>query len=150
MSLSDQIQRDLVAAMRQKDTLRLSTLRMVKTALKNREVEKRAPLSDEEGRTVLQTLVKQRREAADQFRKGARPELADKEEAEMALIQGYLPSAATDEEIAAAVETAITETGAQGLPDMGRVMKSAMASLASKTVDGSRVSAIVKQKLGTR
>lgn len=150
MSLSDQIQQDLVAAMRQKDPLRLGTLRMVKTALRNREVEKRAALSEDEERTVLQTLLKQRREAAGQFRKGGRAELAEKEEAEMTLIQEYLPSPATEEEIAAAVETAITGTGAQGPADMGRVMKAAMAGLASKTVDGSRVSAIVKEKLQAR
>lgn len=147
MSLSEQIQQDLVVAMRQKDRLKLGTLRMVKTALKNREVEKRAALSEEEGRAVLETLCKQRREAAEQYRKGGRAELAEKEEAEMTLIQNYLPSPATAEEIALAVDTAIAETGARSPADMGRVMKAAMASLASKTVDGSRVSAMAKEKL---
>lgn len=147
MPLSDDIQTDLVAAMRDRDPLRLGALRMIKAALKNREVEKRAPLSDDEERAVLQTLVKQRREAAQQFRDGGRQELADKEEWEMALIQGYLPSPATEEEIRAAVLEAIAETGATGVRDMGKVMKAAKTRLSSRTIDGARLSALVKERL---
>ena len=147
MSLSDQVQTDLVAAMRDRQPLRLGVLRMVKTALRNREVEKRAPLSEDDERAVLATLVKQRREAVVQFRKGGRADLADKEQEEIALIEEYLPSPATEEEIRAAVAEAIRETGAAGIKDMGKVMKATRSLLASKTVDGSQVSSLVKEAL---
>jgi hypothetical protein len=147
MSLSDQIQTDLVAAMRSKDAFGLGALRMIKAALKNKEVEKRAPLSDDEGRAVLETLVKQRREAAVQFREGGRAELADKEEREMALIGEYLPSAASEEDISRAIDEAIARTGATGIRDMGKAMKAVTALLSSKTVDRGRVSALVKEAL---
>ena len=147
MSLGEEIQADLVTAMRAKDAFRLGALRLIKTAFKNKEVEKRSPLSEDEERGVLQTLQKQRREAAAQFRHGDRLELADKEEQEAALIQEYLPSPATEDEIRAAVDDAIDETGASGIRDMGQVMKATLARLASKTVDGGQVSSIVKEKL---
>ena len=147
MSLSDQVQTDLVTAMRDRQPLRLGVLRMVKTALRNREVEKRAPLSEDDERAVLATLVKQRREAVVQFRKGGRADLADKEQEEIALIEEYLPSPATEEEIRAAVAEAVRETGAAGIKDMGKVMKATRSLLASKTVDGSQVSSLVKEAL---
>jgi uncharacterized protein YqeY len=147
MSLSDQIQADLVAAMRAKDSFRLDALRMIKTAFKNKEVEKGDPLSEDDERKILETLVKQRREAATQFRGGGRQQLAEKEEQEMALIQGYLPAAATDDEIRAAIEQAMSDTGAETLREMGAVMKATRALLASKTVDGGRVSSLVKERL---
>lgn len=147
MSLTEQIQQDLVAAMRGRDALRLGTLRMIKTAFENKRVEKRAPLSDDEARAVLSTLLKQRRESAEAFRAGGRSELADREEAEVGIIEAYLPAAAAEEEIAQAIDEAIAETGAAGPPDMGRVMKATMARLASKTVDGRQVSALVTARL---
>jgi uncharacterized protein YqeY len=150
MSFEDTIQQDLVAAMRDREPLRLGALRMIKTALRNKAVEKRGPLSGDEERAVLQTLLKQRREAAEAFRGGGRAEMADREDAEAALIEAYLPGAATEEEIRAAIGEAVAETGATGPADMGKVMKAAMPRLASKTVDGRRVSALVKERLGSK
>jgi hypothetical protein len=147
MAVSGHIQDDLVAAMRSRDAARLSALRMIKAALKNREVEKRAPLSDDEERAVLETLVKQRREASLQFRQGGRDELAVKEEFEMELISGYLPASATEMEMKAAIDHAVNETGAASVREMGRVMKATLGLLAGKTVDGARVSALVREKL---
>jgi hypothetical protein len=149
MSLADQIQIDLVAAMRAKDSFRLSALRLIKTAFKNKEVDKGTSLSEDEERAVLQTLLKQRRDAASQFRDGNRPELAAKEDQEVELIQHYLPAAATDAEILASVDSAITETGASSIRDMGKVMKVALGLLESKTVDGGKVSSLVKERLGS-
>ena len=147
MSLGDQIQTDLITAMRAKDSFRLGALRLIKTAFKNKEVDKGASLSEDEERSVLQTLLKQRKDAAAQFRDGNRPELAAKEDQEVALIQNYLPSPATDAEILASVDEAITETGAASIRDIGKVMKVALALLASKTVDGGKVSALVRERL---
>ena len=147
MSLTDQIQSDLVAAMRAKDSFRLGVLRMIKTALKNKEVDKRTPLSEDEERSVLQTLLKQRKEAAVQFREGNRPGLADKEEQEVGLIQGYLPASATEADIAAAVDQAIAATGGASIKDMGKVMKATLALLDGKTVEGRQVSSLVREKL---
>ena len=147
MSLSDTIQSDLVNAMRSRESLRLGTLRMVKTALKNKEIEKREPLSDGEIHAVLQTLVKQRRESADQFRKGDREEMAANEEAEIGFIELYLPAPATEEEIRLAIAAAISETGAVSPSDMGKVMKATKDRLAGKTIDGKLVSARVKVAL---
>jgi uncharacterized protein YqeY len=147
MSLSDTIQSDLVAAMRSKETLRLGTLRMMKTAIKNKEIEKREALSDGEIHSVLQTLVKQRRDSAEQFRKGDREAMAVNEESEIGFIEVYLPAPATEAEILSAIATAIDETGAQGPRDMGKVMKATKDRLTGKTVDGKLVSIRVKEAL---
>jgi uncharacterized protein len=147
MTLQEKIQSHLSDAMRSKDQLRLSVLRMMKTAVKNKEVEKMKPLEEAEVIAVLNTLVKQRKDSVEQFRKGSREELAQKEEAEIKIIEEYLPAAASDDEILRAVEEAVQETGAASMKDMGKVMKATMSRLAGKTVDGSRVSQLVKEKL---
>jgi uncharacterized protein len=147
MTLQEKIQSHLPDAMRSKDQLRLSVLRMMKTAVKNKEVEKMKPLEEAEVIAVLNTLVKQRKDSVEQFRKGSREELAQKEEAEIKIIEEYLPAAASDDEIRRAVEEAVQETGAASMKDMGKVMKATMSRLAGKTVDGSRVSQFVKEKL---
>ena len=134
-------------AMRNKDSLRLSVLRMMKSAVKNKEIEKMKPLEEGECIAVLNTLVKQRKDSVEQFRNGGREELAQKEEAEIKIIEEYLPAAATDDEILAAVSKAIEETGASSIKDMGKVMKATMGRLSGKTADGSRVSQLVKEKL---
>ena len=147
MALLERIQTDLVAAMRAKDEARLSAIRMIKTALKKHEVDSMKPLDEATELQLLNTLVKQRREAADMFRKGGRPELADKEDAELKLIESYMPSAPSDEEIDAAISAALAETGATSAKQMGLVMKAAQAKLAGKRVDGRALSEKVKAKL---
>lgn len=147
MSLNDRILEDLKTAMKAKDAERLSVLRMVKANLMNKKIEKGADLSDEEIQKALQTLVKQRRDSADQYEKAARPELAEKELAEIVFIEDYLPQSATQEEIEQAVAAAINETGANSIRDMGAVMKASLEKLAGKTVDGKKVSEAVKGKL---
>ena len=147
MTLQEKIQAHMSEAMRNKDSLRLSVLRMMKTAVKNKEVEKMKPLEENEVGSVLNTLVKQRRDSVEQFRKGGREELAQKEEAEIKVIQEYLPAAAAEEDIRSAIEGAIEETGASSMKDMGRVMKATLARLAGKTADGTRVSQMVKERL---
>jgi uncharacterized protein YqeY len=149
MSLSEQIQRDIVEAMKARAEARLSTLRMVKSALKNREIEKMAPLDDKESQQVLETLIKQRRDSVEQFQKGGRQEMADKEAAEIVLIEAYLPKAAGEEEVAAGVRAAIAEMGAPTMKDMGAVMKNAMArfNASGLRVDGKLVSELVKKEL---
>src|SRR5215467_5976132 len=150
MGISEQVQKDMVAAMRSRDELRLSTLRMVKAAIKNKEVDKRAPLDEKEAQQVLATLVKQRKDSIEQFVKGGRQELADKEAAEIKLIEAYLPQALGEEEIAAAVKAAIAEMGSPTMKDMGAVMKNSMAKLQATgaRVEGKTVSEIVKKQLG--
>jgi uncharacterized protein YqeY len=150
MGLSEQIQKDMVEAMRSRDELRLSTLRMVKSAITNKEKDKRGPLDDKEAQQVLSTLVKQRKDSIEQFQKGGRPELAEKEAAEIKLIETYLPKALGEEEIAAAVRATIAEMGSPTLKDMGNVMKTAMARLQASgaRVEGKTVSEIVKKQLG--
>lgn len=148
MAIVEQIEKDLVAAMKAREELRLSVLRMAKAALMNKKVELGKPLEDAEGLAVLRTLIKQRHDSVEQFRKGNRNDLADKEEAEIKVIEGYLPAGASEEEIDAAVLAAIQETGATSAKDMGKVMKAAMASLAGKNADGKRVSEKVRAKLG--
>jgi hypothetical protein len=133
--------------MKSKDAARLSALRMVKANIMNREIEKGGELSDEETSKALQALVKQRRDSIEQYQQAGRQELADKEQAEIDVIEEYLPQAATHEEIESAVNSAITETGASSMRDMGTVMKAAQARLSGKTVDGKKVSDIVKAKL---
>ena len=149
MTLTEQIQKDIVEAMKARAEARLSTLRMVKSALKNREIEKMAPLDDKESQQVLQTLIKQRKDSVEQFQKGGRQEMADKEAAEIILIETYLPKAAGEEEVAAGVRAAITEMGAPTMKDMGTVMKNAMAKFnaAGLRVDGKLVSELVKKEL---
>jgi uncharacterized protein YqeY len=147
MSLKERIVSDLTSAMKSKDAARLSALRMVKANIMNREIEKGGELSDEETSKALQALVKQRRDSIEQYQQAGRNELADKEQAEIDVIEEYLPQAATHEEIESAVSSAITETGASSMRDMGTVMKAAQARLAGKTVDGKKVSDIVKAKL---
>jgi len=149
MSIPEQIQSDLTAAMRARDELRLSTLRMVKTAFKNEEVEKRAPLDDKEALAVLSTLIKQRKDSIEQFTRGGRQELAEKEAAEIRIIESYMPRAAREEEIVSTVRAAIAEMGSPTLKDMGTVMKNAMARFAASgsRVDGKQVSEIVKREL---
>ena len=149
MSLLEQIQKDLTDAMKARDEQRLSTLRMVKTALKNREIEKMAALDDKEAQQVLSTLIKQRKESVEQFTKGGRQEMADKEAAEITLIEAYLPKAAGQEEIETGVKAVIAEMGSPTMKDMGTVMKNAMAKFATSglRVDGKQVSETVKREL---
>jgi uncharacterized protein YqeY len=148
MSLKERITSDMTAAMKSKEAARLSTLRMVKAAVQNREIEKGGELSDEELMKLLQTLVKQRRDSVEQYEKAGRTELAEKEQAEISVIEEYLPRAATREEIERAVEEAVSETGASSLKEMGAVMKAALARLAGRNADGRVVSEVVKSKLG--
>ncbi|MFZ0947068.1 MAG: GatB/YqeY domain-containing protein [Candidatus Sulfotelmatobacter sp.] len=149
MSLIEQIQQDITAAMKARAEQRLSTLRMVKTALKNREIEKMAPLDEKESQAVLTTLIKQRKESVEQFIKGGRQEMADKEAAEIVLIESYLPKAAGEGEVVAGVKVVIAEMGSPTLKDMGAVMKNAMARFSGSgmRVDGKMVSEIVKREL---
>ena len=147
MTLQEKIQSDLAEAMRSKAALQLSVLRMMKSAVKNKEVDKMRALEEAEVLSVLNTLVKQRKDSVEQFRKGGREELAQKEEAEVKIIEEYLPAGASDEDIRRAVEEAVQETGAASIKDMGKVMKATMTRLAGKTADGGRVSQLVKEKL---
>jgi uncharacterized protein len=149
MSLMEQIQKDIVTAMKAREEQRLSCLRMVKTALKNREIEKMAPLDDKEAQQVLTTLIKQRKDSVEQFTKGGRPEMADKEAAEIKLIETYLPKAAGEAEITTGVKAVIAEMGSPTMKDMGAVMKNAMARFAAAgmRVDGKVVSEAVKKEL---
>ncbi|HEX8846015.1 MAG TPA: GatB/YqeY domain-containing protein [Pyrinomonadaceae bacterium] len=148
MSLKERIISDMTAAMRSKEAARLSTLRMVKASIMNREIEKGGELNEEEMTKALQSLVKQRRDSVEQYEKAGRQELADKERAEIVVIEGYLPQAASRVEIEQAVLEAITETNASTMRDMGAVMKAAQARLAGRSADGRTVSEIVKAKLG--
>jgi uncharacterized protein YqeY len=148
MTVVQKIDQDLVAAMKAREELRLSVLRMAKTALKLKQVVHGRDVEDSEALSSLRTLVKQRHESADQFRRGGREEMANKEEAEIKILEEYLPASASEEEIEAAVTAAIAETGASSAKDTGKVMKAAMAKLAGKTVDGKRVNEKVRAKLG--
>ena len=147
MSLSKQIVLDLTAAMKAQDAARTSTLRMVKAAMMNRQIEKGAELDDNDMQKLLVSLVKQRRDSIEQYEKAGRQELVDKESAEIAVIETYLPAAASQEEIEQAVTAAIAETGASSMKDMGKVMKAVQAALAGKNADGRLVSEVVKSKL---
>ncbi len=149
MTLVERITQDLTAAMKAQDAPRTSTLRMAKAALKNKEIDKRAPLDEAEALKIVQGLVKQREDSVEQYVKANRPELADKERAEIALLKAYLPADVSDEEVAAAVEKAVAETGAASAKDMGKVMKAALAALAAsgKAVDGKRVNEAVRKRL---
>jgi hypothetical protein len=147
MTLLEQVQQDIVSAMKARDELKLSTARMIKTALKKVEVDSMKPLDDATGQQVLRSLVKQRTDSAEMFRKGGRVDLAEKEEAERVMIESYLPAAASAEELEAAISAAISETGATGAKQMGLVMKAAQAKLAGKNVDGRQLSELVKARL---
>ena len=147
MTLQERIQSEIAGAMRSKDALRLSVLRMMKSAVKNKEVEKMKSLDEAEVIGVFNSLVKQRKDSIEQFRKGGREELAQKEESEIQIIQGYLPASANDDDIRRAIEDAVQETGAASIKDMGKVMKAALARLVGKTADGARVSQMVKERL---
>ncbi len=150
MTLVERITQDLTAAMKAQDAARTSTLRMAKAALMNKQIDKHGALDDAEATRVLQGLLKQREDAAEQYVKAGRAELAEKERAEGALLKAYLPAEVTEEEIAAAVEKAVADTGATSPKDMGKVMKAALAALAAggKTADGRRVNEAVRKKLG--
>jgi uncharacterized protein YqeY len=147
MALIDDVQAAIADAMRKRAAPRLSALRMLKAALMNREVEKRRALDDNESRQVVTALVKQRRDSIEQFTKGGRHDLVDKETAEIQVLESYLPAAADPAVVERAVAEAIVETGAASPKDMGRVMKAAMAKLAGQTVDGKAVNELVRQKL---
>jgi uncharacterized protein YqeY len=148
MSIVEQLEKDLPAAMKAQEASKVSVLRMMKAALKHKQIELGKPLDDAQAVAVLRTLVKQHHESVEQFRKGGRNDLADKEEAEIKIVESYLPAAATEEELDAAVAAAIAETGATGPKDLGKVMKAAMARLAGRNVDGKHVNEKVRAKLG--
>jgi uncharacterized protein YqeY len=147
MSLAEKIQSDIVVAMKARDDFKLSVLRMVKAAIQLKEVEKLRKLDENESIQLLQTILKQRKESIDQFTKGGRPELAEKETKEAALIEQYLPAGASAEEMDAAILKAIAETGANSMKQMGAVVKAAKAALEGKTVDGKALSDLVRQRL---
>ncbi len=149
MNLKQRIVGDLTDAMKAKDAARTSTLRMVKAAFMNREIEKGGELSDDELTKMLQSLVKQRRDSIEQYEKAGRPELAQKEQAEILVIDAYLPRSATPEDIERAVTEAISELGASTMKDMGAVMKAVRIKLAALSADGRAVSETVKQRLGS-
>ena len=147
MSFAEKIQKDLVDAMRSKDELRLSVLRGIKAAIKHKEVEKIRVLDEPESMQILQTLVKQRKESIEQFTKGNRPELAEKETRELAIIESYLPAGASEAEMDAAIAKAISESGASSIKQMGAVVKAAKSALEGKTVDGKALSDRVRERL---
>ena len=147
MSLKEQIAGDMIAAMKAKDAARTSTLRMLKSAISYREIEKGGALDDEELAKLLRSQVKQRRDSVEQYQKGSRQDLVEKETAEIAVIDSYLPQAASVEEIEQAVTAAMAQTGAASIKEMGAVMKASMVLLAGKNPDGRTVSETVKKKL---
>jgi hypothetical protein len=147
MSLSETIQKDIVAAMRAKEEMKLGVLRMVKAAIQLKEVEKLRKLDEQESIQLLQTLVKQRKESIDQFSKGGRQDLVEKEQKELVILEAYLPAGASPAEMEAAVTKAITETGATSIKQMGGVVKAAKTALEGKTVDGKALSDLVRDRL---
>jgi hypothetical protein len=147
MPLLDQVQKDMVLAMKARDEARLSALRMMKSVLQKHQVDTMKPLDDASEQQILKQLVKQRSEAADMFRKGGRPEQADKEEAERVLIESYMPAIASDDDIDRAIQAALEETGVTSLKQMGVVMKAAQAKLAGKRADGKALSEKVRSRL---
>jgi uncharacterized protein YqeY len=148
MAFIEEINRAIAESMKAKDAARLVPLRMLKAALMNREVERGRALDDSESRQVVSALVKQRRDSIEQFTKGGRQDLADKESAEIVVLEAYLPAAVDGADLERAVDAAIASTGAASQKDMGRVMKAVMADLAGKTVDGKAVNELVRRKLG--
>jgi uncharacterized protein YqeY len=151
MSLFDRLTADLTASMKARDAARTSCLRLAKAALKNKEIDKKAPLDDAEVTTILQSLVKQREDSIEQFRKGNRQDLVLKEQAELGVLRSYLPAEVSEEDIHAAVDRAIAETGASSAKDLGRVMGAALASLraSGRPVDGKKVNDVVRGRLGS-
>lgn len=149
MSIAEKITKDMTDAMRARDEFRLGTLRMMKSAVKSKEIDKRAPLEDAETLQVLSTMIKQRKESIEQFTKGNRPELAEKEAREITLIETYMPQSASEEQVVAVVKAAISEMGSPTIKDMGAVMKNTMAKFAAAgtRVDGKMVSEAVKREL---
>ncbi|MBA3765786.1 MAG: GatB/YqeY domain-containing protein [Acidobacteria bacterium] len=147
MSLKERIIADLTAAMKARDAARTSTLRMVKASVMNREIERGGELGDDEMTKALQSLVKQRRDSIEQYEKAGRQELADKERAEIEVIEAYLPQAASREEIERAIDEAIAETGATSMREMGAVMKAVQGKLAGRSADGRTISEAVKARL---
>jgi len=147
MGFVENVQKELTGAMKAKDELRLSVLRMLKTALHNRRIEKGAELDDPEALAVVKSLVKQRRESVEEYRKASRPELAAAEEKEILILETYLPAAVSEDAIKAAVEEAVKETGAATPKDLGKVMKAVMGRFAGQNVDGKRVSELVRARL---
>jgi uncharacterized protein YqeY len=148
MPLLDRIQSEMVASMKAKDEARLSAVRMIKAALKKHEIDSMKPLDEATEMQVLNTLVKQRRDSIEMYKQGNRPDLAEKEAAELKIVESFLPAGATDEEVAAAIDAAVTDTGATSSKDMGKVMKAAQAKLAGKRVDGKALSEKVRARLG--
>ncbi len=148
MPIIDDVSKGIVEAMKAHEPVRLGALRLLKSALVNRSVEKGRPLEAAEERQVVMTLVKQRREAAEQFKQANRADLAERESAEIPILEGYLPARADEQAVEAAVDRAIADTGAKSPKDVGRVMKAAMALLAGQTVDGMTVNELVRRKLG--
>lgn len=148
MTFLERINQDLTIAMKNKEADRLSTLRMVKTALKNREIEKMGPLEDSEAIKILQSLVKQRRDSIEQYNQAGRTELAEKEAAEISIIEHYLPAAIDEATLQRIVDETVTESGATSMKELGIVMKAVMAKLAGQTVDGKMVNQIVRARLG--
>lgn len=148
MALAERIQKDMVQAMKAKDEALLSTLRMMKAAMMKWKVDNMKEVDDAAEMQIMNSLIKQRRDSADMFRKGGRPEMADKEEAEIRMIEGYLPAAPSEEELSAAVEAAVSETGATSSKQMGAVIKAAQAKLSGKRVDGKVLSDKVRARLG--
>ena len=146
--IQERIQHEIAESMREKKELRLSVLRMMKAAVRYREVEKRKPLDEAECQQVFSTLIKQRHDAAGQFRTGGREDLASKEEAEVVIIEEFLPAPASESDVDAAIEAALAETGASSAKQMGAVMKAVMAKLAGRRVDGKIVSEKVRARLG--
>lgn len=150
MSIGERVQKDMIEAMKAKQELRLSTLRMVKSALKNKEIDKRGPLDEREEMQILSTLIKQRKDSIEQFTKGNRPELAQKEADEIVIIEAYMPKAVGEDEIVATVKATIAEMGSPTIKDMGTVMKAAMAKFGGARVDGKLVSEAVKKELADK
>jgi uncharacterized protein YqeY len=147
MRLRDKISEDLIAAMKSKNAERLSVLRMMKAAIRNKEIDSRQELEDAQSIQVFLSMIKQRKDSVEQFTKGGRLELANKEEAEIKVIEEYLPAAVNDDEIVKAIDCLIAETGATSIKDMGKVMKACMARFAGRPVDGTKVSELVKARL---
>jgi hypothetical protein len=147
MSFAEKIQQELTAAMKAREELRLRVLRMLKAALHNRKLEKGAELDDPESMAVVKSLIKQRREAAEEFRKGGAGDRAAEEEKEIGVLEGYLPAAVGDDAIRAAIDAAVTETAATSVKDIGKVMKAVMSRFAGQNVDGKRVNELVRQRL---
>lgn len=148
MKLADQVNTDIANAMRAKEPVRLSALRMLKTALTNKSIEKGRELDDTEGAQVIGTLIKQRRDSIEQFQKGGRQDLVDREAAEIKVLEEYLPPPVSEAELGAIIDAVVSETGASSPKDMGKVMKGVMGRLSGRTADGRVVSEMVKKRLG--